>query len=76
MNDGNGLTISRDPGQKIIMRHGDVEVVVTYVKRSGNQVKLAFKGPREVTIYRSEVQQRIDDGEPVRRSDGKYESRY
>lgn len=77
VNEGFGLTITRDIGQQVVLRHNGVEVVVTYVKRAGNQVKLAFKGPREVTIYRAEVQQRIDEGDPIRRrDDGKYEERY
>lgn len=55
-----GLTLTRSPGQSIVVRHGGETLVIYYAERAGNQVKLHFEGSRSFAINRKEIQDRID----------------
>jgi carbon storage regulator len=50
------LILTRRVGETVIIGN-DVDVTVLGVK--GNQVRLGVKAPREVTVHREEIYQRI-----------------
>jgi carbon storage regulator len=52
------LILTRRVGETVIIGN-DVDVTVLGVK--GNQVRLGVKAPREVTVHREEIYQRICD---------------
>ncbi len=52
------LILTRRVGETVIIGN-DVDVTVLGVK--GNQVRLGVKAPREVTVHREEIFQRICD---------------
>jgi carbon storage regulator len=54
------LVLTRKPGQSIIIGNG-IEVQVLSVV--GEKVRLGITAPRDVGIFRNEVQQRIDEEE-------------
>jgi carbon storage regulator len=54
------LVLTRKPGQSIMIGDG-VEVQVLSV--AGEKVRLGIKAPRDVTIFRNEVYDRIEDEE-------------
>lgn len=51
------LVLSRNVEQKIIIGK-DIEVTVLEIR--GNTVRLGITAPRDISIHREEVQQRID----------------
>ena len=51
------LVLSRNVEQKIIIGQ-DIEVTVLEIR--GNTVRLGITAPRDISIHREEVQQRID----------------
>jgi carbon storage regulator len=46
------LILTRMPGETIII--GD-DIVITYIRRNGNQAILGFDAPKEINIRRSEL---------------------
>ena len=52
------LVLSRTEDESIVVPSVDLEITVIEVR--GKQVRLALSAPREVAIYRKEVQQRIE----------------
>jgi carbon storage regulator len=46
------LVLSRRVGEQIVIQD---DIVVTVVSVKGNQVRLGFNAPPEVTIYREEL---------------------
>ncbi len=50
------LVLSRKTSESIIINDN---IVVTVVDISGNKVRLGFTAPKEVTIHRKEVYERI-----------------
>ena len=53
------LVLSRKVGQQICI--GD-EITVTFIRvNSDGSVRLGINAPKDVTIYRKEIQERIDD---------------
>ena len=54
------LVLTRKPGQSILIGDG-IEVQVLSV--SGEKVRLGITAPRDVTIFRDEVLERIQEGE-------------
>ena len=59
------LILTRRVGESAITTHPDgtqVEVVILGVK--GNQVRVGFKAPKEVSVHREEIQARVDAGLP------------
>jgi carbon storage regulator len=57
------LVLTRKPGQSIMIGDG-VEVQVLSV--AGEKVRLGITAPRDVSIFRNEVYDRIEDEEPAR----------
>jgi carbon storage regulator len=64
------LVLTRKPGQSIMIGDG-VEVQVLSV--AGEKVRLGIKAPRDVTIFRNEVYDRIEDEEQSTREDSREE---
>ena len=52
------LVLSRKPGERIVI---GPNIELTVVDIRGNQVRLAVDAPRDVSIHRQEVYQRIQD---------------
>jgi carbon storage regulator len=56
------LVLSRKPGEEVVI--GD-NIRLTVVEIRGNQVRLGFTAPRDVSIWREEVCQKIEDEETL-----------
>jgi len=56
------LVLSRRVGESVII---DGDIKVTILNISGNQIRIGIDAPKEVTIHRKEIQDRIDRGEPL-----------
>lgn len=54
------LVLSRKLGEGIVIGR---EIEVTVLEVRGDRVRLGFNAPREVTIHRGEVQERIEAGD-------------
>lgn len=57
------LILTRRVGEAIIIGD-DVEVVILGVK--GNQVRMGINAPKDVSVHREEIYERIANGENVR----------
>jgi carbon storage regulator len=58
------LVLSRKKDQTICIGDG-IEVMVVDIR--GDKVRLGIKAPAEIPVHRSEVKQRIDQGEVLER---------
>lgn len=58
------LVLTRRHGETILI--GD-NVRVTVLDSTHGQVRIGIEAPREITVHREEVQERIDRGEQPRR---------
>lgn len=56
------LVLSRKPGQRIVLSNG---VTITIVETAGNKVRLGIDAPRNVAIWREELQHEIDRRQTV-----------
>lgn len=54
------LVLSRKPEESIVLNCRGVRIVVTVVRVYGDTVKIGVDAPREVTVHREEIQERID----------------
>lgn len=54
------LVLTRRPNEKIRINDN---IIVTLLGVRGNQYKIGIEAPKDVTIHREEVWQRIQDGE-------------
>lgn len=61
-----GLILSRKPGEQIVI--GDA-ITVTVLDWQKGQARLQVVAPREVSVHRAEVAERIADEERVVRSE-------
>lgn len=52
------LIMTRQVGEKIIIGD-DIEIVITGVSHNGNQVRIGVEAPRDVSVHREEIYQRI-----------------
>lgn len=61
------LVLTRHEGEKIVIRHGDAETVLTIVRSGRNRgnVKLAFEAPPDVRIARGELVGRFAESVPA-----------
>lgn len=57
------LILTRRLGESIMIGE---EVTVTLLEARGGQVKLGVNAPKEKAVYREEIYQRIQRGEPRR----------
>lgn len=55
-----GLTLTRKPGQSIVIGEGASAVYVRVNSVDGGYVSLNVSAPRDVRIYREEVQARVE----------------
>lgn len=63
------LVLSRHEGQEVVMTLPDGRrIVVTVTAITGETVKMGFTAPKDVQIYRREVQDEIDSRDVRRRS--------
>jgi carbon storage regulator len=63
------LVLTRSVGQKIIIGD-DIEVTITGVKC--NQARIAVKAPKNITVHREEIYERIQREKSLNKQ-GKYE---
>jgi sRNA-binding carbon storage regulator CsrA len=49
---GTNLYISRNLGQSIILKFGELEARITVWERDGNYIRLAIQAPKEIRIDR------------------------
>lgn len=49
------LVLTRKDGERIIIKVGDTEIVVTVAELSNQFVRLGFEAPRDVIIKREEL---------------------
>jgi carbon storage regulator len=54
------LVLSRKPDQQIMIGEG---IVVTVVEIRGDKVRLGIEAPREVSVHRKEVVERVESEE-------------
>lgn len=54
------LVLKRLENESIVLRVSGVEIVVTVTECLGRKVKLGFRAPPEVQIYREEVIRQIE----------------
>jgi len=52
------LILTRRVGEKLII---DGDITITLAGIRGNQIRLGIEAPKEVTIYREEIFNRIED---------------
>lgn len=56
------LVLTRSIGERLIINNGEVKVSILEIK--GNQVRLGIEAPRNVSVHREEIYERISsDGE-------------
>lgn len=55
MAETSGLVLARTVGEVVYVRFGGVEVRVTVVQVVGKRVRLAFKAPESVAVWREEA---------------------
>jgi len=60
------LVLSRKPEESIVIRD---DIVVTVVDVRGHKVRLGIEAPKEVTVHRNEVHERIKGAEHARPHD-------
>jgi carbon storage regulator CsrA len=56
----NMLVLSRKPNETIVLNCRGVRIEVTVAVILGDKVRIGITAPREVTVHREEVQERID----------------
>ena len=54
------LILTRRIGETL--RIGD-DILVTILEQKGNQIRIGVQAPKEITVHREEVYQRIQSGE-------------
>lgn len=60
------LVLSREVGQEIILTWGPIQVVLVVLALNPARVRLGFKAPRLVSIFRREVKESIEATTPGR----------
>lgn len=59
------LILTRNVTEAIKINNGEITIRILGIK--GNQVRLGVDAPKSITIHREEVQERIDNGEPMKK---------
>jgi len=60
------LILTRKLGESIII---DDNIVVTVLGVKGSQIRLGIDAPKEVSVHREEIQERINAGIPAPKKD-------
>ncbi len=55
------LVLTRSVGERLFINDGEIKIRVLEVK--GNQVRIGVEAPREVTVHREEIFERIKEKE-------------
>lgn len=55
------LVLSRKPGESIIINKN---IRVVYLESKGNQIRIGIEAPRDIPVFRAEIQEQIDKGIP------------
>ena len=53
------LKLTRKIGERVTIRTPTGDIRVTTLASNGNQIKLGFDAPKEITIHRDEIWERI-----------------
>lgn len=57
MSQPKNLILSRFPGESVIIKTSDGEIIITALGHSRQGIKLAFEAPKEIQIDREEIYQ-------------------
>lgn len=57
------LLLTRRPNESIVIGNGDSKITVTVLGIKGNQVRIGVDAPRQVSVHRNEIYDRIQRGE-------------
>ena len=49
------LTLTRNPGESIVVKTSDGDITIFVGQGNGNQIKVKFDAPKPVKIWRSEL---------------------
>ena len=52
------LTLYRKKGERVIVGHGENEIVITYLDSEDDRIKLGFEAQKHVSIDREEIRLR------------------
>lgn len=63
-----GLTLSRLAGEVVILTDGNVRIAIEVLDVDRGKVRLKFDAPRNFSINREEVQDRIDEEERLKKA--------
>lgn len=55
------LVLTRSVGERLIINDGEIQVDVLEIK--GNQVRIGIRAPKDVSVHREEIYQRIKASE-------------
>lgn len=61
------LVLTRNQGESIIIGQG--EIVITVLSNSGKQIKIGVTAPKNISVHRKEIYERIQEQSLKQKSD-------